>query len=159
MNDTLRLKGTLNYKKNSNRPGSPRLPKNGVVTSNHLKKLRSQLQRLLNFWEKEDLFEGALLSIYYKGVIAKSNRIKAYIKQKSSSPNDTIVGARFHGKKKKHVITHLVYLDLIRSDIENLNIVIQNIDENFSGEVTYDIINQVNNEEIGLKGINKNKFS
>ncbi|HCY0935956.1 TPA: S8 family peptidase [Staphylococcus aureus] len=159
MNDTLRLKGTLNYKKNSNRPGSPQLPKNGVVTSNHLKKLRSQLQRLLNFWEKEDLFEGALLSIYYKGVIAKSNRIKAYIKQKSSSPNDTIVGARFHGKKKKHVITHLVYLDLIRSDIENLNIVIQNIDENFSGEVTYDIINQVNNEVIALKGIKKNKFS
>lgn len=159
MNDTLRLKGTLNYRKNSNRPGPPSLPKNGVVTSDHLKKLRSQLQRLLDFWEKEDLFEGALLSIYYKAVIAKSNRIKAYIKKNSSSPNNSIVGARFHGEKKKHVITHLVSLDLIRVDIENLNIVIQNIDGNFSGKVTCDIINQVNNGELGLEGIKKTKFS
>lgn len=159
MNDTLRLKGTLNYRKNSNRPGPPSLPKNGVVTSDHLKKLRSQLQRLLDFWEKEDLFEGALLSIYYRAVIAKSNRIKAYIKKNSSSPNDSIVGARFHGEKKKHVITHLVSLDLIRVDIENLNIVIQNIDGNFSGKVTCDIINQVNNGELGLEGIKKTKFS
>ncbi|UXR78386.1 S8 family peptidase [Staphylococcus sp. IVB6227] len=159
MNDTLRLKGTLNYRKNSNRPGPPSLPKNGVVTSDDLKKLRSQLQRLLDFWEKEDLFEGALLSIYYKAVIAKSNRIKAYIKKNSSSPNDSIVGARFHGEKKKHVITHLVSLDLIRVDIENLNIVIQNIDGNFSGKVTCDIINQVNNGELGLEGIKKTKFS
>lgn len=159
MNDTLRLKGTLNYRKNSNRPGPPSLPKNGVVTSDHLKKLRSQLQRLLDFWEKEDLFEGALLSIYYKAVIAKSNRIKAYIKKNSSSPNNSIVGARFHGEKKKHIITHLVSLDLIRVDIENLNIVIQNIDGNFSGKVTCDIINQVNNGELGLEGIKKTKFS
>ncbi|HEK4274995.1 TPA: S8 family peptidase [Staphylococcus aureus] len=159
MNDTLRLKGTLNYRKNSNRPGPSSLPKNGVVTSDHLKKLRSQLQRLLDFWEKEDLFEGALLSIYYKAVIAKSNRIKAYIKKNSSSPNNSIVGARFHGEKKKHVITHLVSLDLIRVDIENLNIVIQNIDGNFSGKVTCDIINQVNNGELGLEGIKKTKFS
>ncbi|WP_353421477.1 S8 family peptidase [Staphylococcus delphini] len=50
-------------------------------------------------------------------------------------------------------------LDLIRVDIENLNIVIQNIDGNFSGKVTCDIINQVNNGELGLEGIKKTKFS
>ncbi|SCT09154.1 S8 family peptidase [Staphylococcus caeli] len=159
MNDTLRLKGTLNYRKNNTRPGPPNLPKNGVVTSDHLKKLQSQLQRLLNFWEKEDLFEGALLSIYYKSVIAKSNRIKAYIKKNSSSTNNSVVGARFHGEKSKHVITHLVSLDLIRADIANLNIIIQNIDEKFSGEVTRDIITQVNNKELDLEGIKKSKFS
>ncbi|MCD8875120.1 S8 family peptidase [Mammaliicoccus sciuri] len=160
MNDALRLKGTLNYRKNSNRPGPPKLPKQGTVTSNDLKKLQSQLKRLLDFWEKEDLFEGALLSIYYKTIIAKSNRIKAFIKKNSASPNNSVVGARFHGEnKKKHVITHLVDLDLIRNDILNLNLVIENIDKKFNGTVTHDIINQVNCEDLLVDGIKKSKFS
>ncbi|RIO57465.1 serine protease, partial [Staphylococcus haemolyticus] len=160
MNNILRLKGTLNYKKNSSKMGNRNLPKNTTVTSEHLKKLEKELIQLINFWEKNLLFEGALVSVYYKTVIAKSNRIKAYMKGKSSSSNDSIVGARFDDENNnKHIITHLVDLNTLRNDVKNLKIVIKIVNERFNGEIDYNIINQVNSKEILIENISKTKFT
>ncbi|ALH98162.1 TPA: S8 family serine peptidase [Staphylococcus aureus] len=160
MNNILRLKGTLNYKKNSSKMGNRNLPKNTTVTSEHLKKLEKELIQLINFWEKNLLFEGALVSVYYKTVIAKSNRIKAYMKGKSSSSNDSIVGARFDDENNnKHIITHLVDLNTLRNDVKNLKIVIKIVNERFNGEIDDNIINQVNSKEILIENISKTKFT
>lgn len=107
MNPMLQLKGQFEYKKNNSKPGAKNIPKGQKVKSEHLSNLIDQLKSIGDFWRKDRTIGGVLLSVYYTGVIAKSNRISSLFTKGSIKSNDTIRGSRFDGNPQKHVFTIL----------------------------------------------------
>ncbi|MEA4821699.1 MAG: hypothetical protein VB122_05680, partial [Erysipelotrichales bacterium] len=125
MNELLQLKGTLHQKTNNSRPGSPRLPQGAVVNVNHLEKLKRDLEELKRFWDKDNYINGALISVFYIDVIAKSRRISAYFCKGSENSNNTVVGTRFtEGEVRKHIITHYISDELLIETINKVQICI-----------------------------------
>lgn len=121
MNDLLQLKGEFFQKKNTNRPGAPNLPNNKSVEIDKLKSLLADLERLNVFWEGEKLIGGALISVKYNVIIAKSRRISGLLTKGAKLANDSIVGARFSdGPKKVHIITHYIDLLLLKESIKRV---------------------------------------
>ncbi len=151
MNNILQLKGNLNHRPNTGRPGPPRLPKNAKpVTSTHLRKLLNDLKDIQQYWNGERLIKGILIDVHYIGVMAKSNRISAYLKN-DKPPNESVVGARFDNtdvKNPKHVITHYVMREVVRNTVTNIENSIKILDEHFSNGITEKCIE----EDIGANG-------
>ena len=116
MNNILELKGKrfVQASKNGMRGG---IAMNGKieVTTEHLLRLKCQLNQIKKFWDKETRpFEGILVSVYYNKIVAKSNRIAGLFKGTDS--NEAIVGAKFNRDKSKHIITYFLYeYDLTKS--------------------------------------------
>lgn len=145
MNNILELRTRFEQKGNSS-GGSRSLPSQGKVTLSHLKKLRSDLVRISHYWQADNFLNGALLSVYYDRVIAKSNRVKFLLKAKGEeSPNSSIVGAKFikSKNKTKHVITHYITDEIIKTSIHFLNEAIEIVENHFDGVVDDSVIDSV----------------
>ena len=115
MNNILQLKGRFEQRPNGSRPGSPKLPKGKTVSALHLYELAKQLERILVFWTKNTDINGALVSVHYKHIVAKSNRLKILLAENGKTPTDSIRGVKFVwepddvGKEvQKHIFTHFV---------------------------------------------------
>lgn len=136
MNNVLELKARFDQKGNKG-GGSRTLPEHTEVSVVHLKELRNDLFRLSNYWKKDTFLNGALVSVYYDRVIAKSNRLQYLLKAKGKTPNDSIVGAKFitDDKKTKHVITHFVDDSVIDSSIHLLDECIDVLETHFGGKL------------------------
>ena len=80
MNNILTLKGHFEQRPNPSSFGPLNLPKNKCVTSTHLRTMSAQLQDILKFWTQHREIAGALVSVHYKHVVAKSNRILTMVK-------------------------------------------------------------------------------
>lgn len=150
MNSILQLKGRFEQRPNSSRPGSPKLPKGKGVSSLHLLKLRDQLKRILKYWKSNTDINGALVSVHYKHIVAKSNRLKILLSENSKSPTESIRGAKFirepddDGKEiQKHVFTHYVSLKAIEKAIEVLNGTITVLEKYFRGRIDSDVTEQL----------------
>ena len=153
MNNILQLKGRFEQRPNGSRPGSPKLPKGKSVSASHLYELAKQLERILVYWTKNTDINGALVSVHYKHIVAKSNRIKILLAENGKSPTDSIRGAKFvwepddAGKEvQKHVFTHFISLKAIEKSIEVLNQTALIIEKHYNGSVNSEII-----EELGGK--------
>ncbi|WP_312950792.1 S8 family peptidase [Streptococcus parasuis] len=146
MNDILQLKGRFEQRSSSSKPGSPKLLSNKVVTINELIKLRKQLDSLRQYWETVTYFEGALITIVYKDIVAKSRRAKELLKKNSRTyPNDLIVGARYiEGDKTQHAITYYVDNNTIIETINKLDLAIEILNEEFSSRITTDVVDAIN---------------
>lgn len=147
MNNILQLKGTFYSRENPNKPGSQNLPKDQFVTSKHIGKLINQLEEILIRWQKDKLIDGALVSVHYNRVVAKSNRIKAIFAFGSKiESNHSIRGSKFekNGKEINHVFTHYIELDILSDTINKLKIVKDIIDTEYNGIIDYSIIEQIN---------------
>lgn len=135
MNNILELKGKrfVQASKNSNGGG---VSMNGKVevTSEHLSRLKFQLNQIKKFWDNETKpFKGILVSVYYNKIVAKSNRIAGLFKGMDS--NDAIVGAKFNVDKNKHIITYFLgENDLVKS-IELIASTENILSENLSGKI------------------------
>lgn len=152
MNNLLQLKGTFEQKGNNGRVGPPQLPANAVLKVEHLEKLKADLNKLITFWEKENIFTGALISVYYNKVAAKSNRIKELLSKGKNKANTSIVGARFTDKTNpKHIITHYVQIDVVQESIMRLNKCIKIMNEQFDGVMTTEINKKINSKKIDFK--------
>ncbi|MCL2052210.1 MAG: S8 family peptidase [Lachnospiraceae bacterium] len=153
MNNILQLKGQFNKKPYRGKIGSPRLPVGSKVSSEHMKALMSDLQNILNYWEDDITIQGALISVYYKDVVAKSNRVKGLLCKGSADPSDSICGSRFEGEKpyEKHVFTHYLQLDVLRESIKRLKICINIIDKDYKGIITWEDINSINDKTVDYK--------
>lgn len=145
MNNILQLKGRFDQRPNGSKPGSPKLPKGKSIDADHLRNLSKQLCKILLYWQSNTDIGGALVSVHYKHIVAKSNRIKAVLAEGSKSPAESIRGAKFiwekdaHGKTiQKHVFTHFVKLGTIEKTIELLEKVAAIVDEKYRGELTSD---------------------
>ena len=150
MNSVLQIKGQFEHRSNPSGFGLKNLPANCWVESSHLENLRNQLQEILMFWKKNTLINGALVSVHYKTVVAKSNRIYSLLSYKKQKANDTIKGSKFEevGGVQRHVFTHFVSLAALEDSILKLNISIRLLDANFKGKITFDDIDRVNKKQI-----------
>lgn len=153
MNNILQLKGRFEQRPNGSRPGSPKLPKGKTISASHLYELAKQLERILVFWTKNTDINGALVSVHYKHIVAKSNRLKILLAENGKTPTDSIRGVKFvwepddFGKEvQKHVFTHFVSLKAIEKSIEVLKQTASIIEQHYSGSVNSEII-----EELGEK--------
>lgn len=137
MNNILELRARFEQKGN-NGGGSRTLPEQGSVTVSHLEKLRRNLKRIENYWQTDKFLNGALISVYYDRVIAKSNRAHFLLKGKGQlSSNASIVGAKFikSGNKTKHIITHYVTDEIINNSIHFLEEAIEIVKNNYNGSI------------------------
>ncbi len=143
MNNILQLKGRFEQRPNSSKPGSSKLPKGKSVSSLHLTELSGQLKRILQYWEKNRDISGALVSVHYTHIVAKSNRLKILLSENSKPPAVSIKGAKFIWEPdengieiQKHVFTHYVSLKAIEKAIEILSETIIIIEKYYNGNIT-----------------------
>lgn len=142
MNKTLQLKGAFEQRRNTGGGGAPNLPKGKTINSKKLKQLLDDLNRLYEFWSKEKILSGALISVYYNKIAAKSNRVQGLL------TNGSIVGAKFYDDQSpKHVITHFISLNELRQAIKNLDTSITILEQQFNGQISYEQIKKINSKD------------
>ena len=146
MNNLLQLKGQLQYQANSSRPGAPSIPMGSSVKSQHLQAMKQQLSDILEYWKHDKTIKGALVSVYYCNVVAKSNRIKGLLSKGSADPNDSIRGSKFYGDDPiQHVFTYYVKLDTLKESIRRLEICNDIVNNKYNGEISWEDIESINN--------------
>ena len=148
MNSVLHLKGQFDYQPNLNKPGPKNLPVHAEVDIEHLKGLKAQLECILLKWKQDTRLGGALVSVHYKDVVAKSNRIGALLAYKSVKSNDSIRGSKFDTSsgQHKHVFTHFVPLVVIEDSVIKLNACIEILEKGYKGKITHEDIAHINNK-------------
>lgn len=153
MNSILQLKGRFEQRSNRSRPGSSKLPKGKSVSASHLRELEKQLERILVYWTENKDIRGALVSVHYKHIVAKSNRLKILLSENGKSPTESIRGAKFvwepdqkGNEVQKHVFTHFVSLQAIEKSIDVLKKTASIIEQYYKGSVPSEVI-----EELGEK--------
>lgn len=138
MNNVITLEGRVFSKKNTSRPGAPSLAKNERISSDHIRRLAKELKELAAYWTKETLIAGALVSVRYNCVIAKSKRVSKLLCISSAlGANATVRGVRFivDEGKKKHIITHFVPVSILTKNAQNLVIAADYIDSKCGGVI------------------------
>ena len=108
MNSILQLKGSFEKHSGNSGGGQRNLPVGRYVETKHILGLIDELRTLQLYWSEHTLIKGALVSVYYTSVVAKSNRIKALLCKGSSDPNDSIRGAKFAGEAPHPTCFHLL---------------------------------------------------
>lgn len=150
MNELLQLKGRFEQKSSSNRPGSPKLLANQMISNEKIIKLKRELEELKKYWLRIPYFEGALISVTYKDIVAKSRRLKELFKKNSRiQPNDCIVGARFIDKgttDKKHVITYYIDIEVLNETIKTLEKVELLLTNDFNGQISTETLNSISDK-------------
>jgi len=143
MNSILQLKGRFEQRPNPSKPGPAVLPKGKTVTSDHIRALQNQLEDILQHWFDHNEIAGALVSVHYKHVIAKSNRLRILLAESGKTPVDSIRGAKFvwemneDGEEiQKHVFTHYISLKALEKAITLLKNTADVVDTGFKGEIT-----------------------
>lgn len=162
MNNILELRARFEQKGNIGGGGRD-LPSNSKVDVNHLKKLCNDLERLLNYWKNDKFLNGALVSVYYDRVIAKSNRLKVLLSGKGkNTPNLSIVGAKFtkNENKTKHIITHYITDEIIKKSIILLKEVIDIVVNEFNSCIDSEKIAEIRQRKklVSYSELPKTKF-
>lgn len=137
MNPILELKGQLRSRKSPKRPAGFRFPKGRTLSRAHIMALADDLRHVLSFWQKDTTIGGALVSVHYSQVVAKSNRIVRLLSWRGIKPCDSVRGAKFLKTQEGgivHVFTHYVPLEALMGTIAELDAVAACIEEN-CGEV------------------------
>ena len=151
MNELLQLKGKFFQKSNNSKPGPSNLPKGEYVKIDHLRNLERQLLDLQSFWNNEKYLNGALISVFYKDVVAKSRRVKGFLSKGAQTSNSSIVGAKFtDGEKRKHIITHYITKEILAETINRIKESIKIVSEKFGDEINYYNIEQINKKNINI---------
>lgn len=135
MNNVLELKGKrfIQARKN-NISGGVAMNGKVEVTTEHLLRLKSQLNQIKDFWDKEARpFDGLLISVYYNKIVAKSNRIAGLFKGTDS--NNSIVGAKFNTDKNKHIITYFLDVEDLVKSIELISNTSDILSKKFAGSI------------------------
>ncbi|QIN43218.1 S8 family peptidase [Mycoplasma capricolum subsp. capripneumoniae] len=167
MNELLEIKPKFFYEEFSGSGGSIKLPKNSKpVNLDHLLKLKKDLENVCLFWIKKQVNFNPIVSVYYKRIIAKSNRIKGLFKNTLDENNELIVGSRFYddNNEKKQIITYCVSLKDLHKSLDNLKQIIQIVKNHFSNGVSYEIIEKINSNKYNKlfehtkNSISKTKF-
>lgn len=143
MNNLLQLKGQFQHKKNGQGFGRPNLPSGCSVHAEHIAVLKDELGSILDRWSKNTLIGGALVSVHYTKVVAKSNRIKSlFVLSSSMDANDAIRGAKFEGDQANinHVFTYFITLDALKESIRRLEICAEIVSSRYKGTITCDDI-------------------
>lgn len=143
MNNILQLKGQFQRRKGPNNFGPTNLPKGKKVSAQHVSNLANKLKDICTYWEEEQTIGGALVSVHYICIVAKSNRLQQLLGEGSKHPNLSIRGAKFtEGYNKdnvmvqKHVFTYFLSLASLKKSITYLEKAQQIIQDYYNGEIT-----------------------
>lgn len=90
MNNVLQLKGRFEKRNNKINFGGAKLPANKKVFAEHLDELADDLNNVLQYWKKHKEIEGALVSVHYTRVVAKSNRLRVLLSERGKTPTLSI---------------------------------------------------------------------
>ena len=113
------------------------------VSSGHLLRLRSKLEQVKAFWDKESKpFDGVLVSVHYNKIVAKSNRIGGLFKGRES--NKAIVGAKFNKDKSNHIITYFLDSKDLSASIKLLSQAAEILSQKFSGNIDKNVMENKN---------------
>ncbi|MCK5293064.1 MAG: S8 family peptidase [Arcobacteraceae bacterium] len=150
MNNLLQLKGGFEQASRSTDGfGAPNLPTGQSVNLSRLQSLLKNLIDLLKNWQGQRLLPGALITVYYIKVAAKSNRLQVLLGNNSNIPNNSVVGAKFSiDESPKHIITYYVSLKILNESIKQLTNCIDILKQQFNGEIDHDTINKINTKKI-----------
>ena len=162
MNKILKLSGKFSRKTNSATVGAPELPAGKSVDAHKISRFISELRDVVAFWNKQKLGFKPLVSIYYIDVIAKSNRASSVFSSRGTSPNQSVVGAKFTEEKNpKHIITYCVSLLCIEDTIKNLEECERILINEFNGSIDHDVLRQVtgNKTKINSRNLSKTSFA
>jgi len=144
LNNLLQLKGTFEQASYIGGGSATNLPKGKSVNVSRLENLLKNLSELQEYWQKQSLLSGALITVHYIKVAAKSNRLQNLLGNNSNSPNSSVVGAKFSlDKSPKHIITHYISQQILRVSIERLIYAIDILNQEFNGEISHDTIEQI----------------
>lgn len=151
MNKVLELKGKFNQAPNPSRPGPSTLPKGGEVSVYDIERLIQSLDGVLGYWTKENRLFKPLVSIYYKDIMAKSNRMSAILAD-GAVPNTTIVGAKFSDEiQPKHIITHCINIQTFDRGLKQLKKVDSILKNEFDSTLSAHEMDILNNNTQRLK--------
>lgn len=161
MNDLLQLKGQFQHNRAA-QPGSVELPSGSIVTSDKLRSLASDLHVMKEYWAKRSVPFNPLISVYYKTVVAKSNRIRRLLSGTKSAA-ESVVGAKFEGEERspRHVITHCVDMKTIDGTIELLDRCAGILDNDYGGLMDRDKLKDFNKKGLrrSIKDLTKTAFA
>ena len=157
MNEILQLKGTFESSKFKG-GGAASLPKGQKVAVLHIRSLISQLVEIEKFWHSHTDIKGALVSVHYDRVVAKSHRIKELLKESGKSTNSSIRGSKFehHNGNICHVFTHFISLEALRNTIDLLSEIERYTMSYFNGIITNDEFIQISKN--GIAGSNYKNY-
>ncbi|MCM1159836.1 MAG: S8 family peptidase [Roseburia sp.] len=151
MNNILQLKGQFQKRKAPGGFGPTNLPKGKKVNAGHVLKLQQQLQDIISFWNEEKMIGGALVSVHYRCVVAKSNRIQLLLSDRGRHPNQAIRGSRFsdgynENKEwvKKHVFTYFLSIESLHKSEKLLDKCAAIIQKFYNGEISSDDTESIN---------------
>lgn len=155
MNSLIRLTGDFQTARGS-QPGPATLPAKGTVTAEKISRIRKSLETVLSKWPKDAIIEDILVSVEYRQIVAKSNRIREMLNGgKDQEPELSIRGARyldFYGDNPRHLMTHYVPEKTIRSTIDNLHECKRIVVDHFDGLMNADkMIDLVKNDDLKQK--------
>lgn len=147
MNSILQLKGQFEHQSGNSGGGKRNIPVGGFVESAHILSLINDLRALQTYWSEHTLIKGALISVYYTSVVAKSNRIRGLLCRGASDSNDSIRGAKFAGEAPhiQHVFTYYVGLDIIAESITRLVTAKEIVEHDYHGKISHKDIEALNN--------------
>lgn len=133
MNNVLKLSGKYAQANKPNSGGGhARMNSQMPVSTNHLKRLQSQIEDIKEYWKKEPrVFDGILISVHYNKIAAKSNRINGLFKGRNSSK--AVVGAKFDEKSSEHIITYYLSENDLDKSIRLLSSSAKILDKYFGG--------------------------
>lgn len=154
MNNLLQLKGRFDKRQNESGFGPIKLPAKQKVSAQHIEELIGQLKNVRKYWiDKKDI-AGAIVSVHYIRVVAKSNRLKNLLGDTGTEPVDSIRGAKFVAEQNeygrmvhKHVFTHYVQVSAIDKAIENLQIAKTIVMDDYNGCITADDTEKLGKEK------------
>ncbi len=158
MNDLLELKGKLFTKRFSGNMKLSLLTSESITTD-RLKELKNDLERLLIYWSNKDLIDGTLISAYYNRTISKSSRISRFFSKSNEESNTYIRGVRFNNiNEKKHIITYFVTKTLLNELIIRINVLIDIINTYFNGKIDSSNFDLIDDKHLKKYKISKTKF-
>lgn len=137
MNDLLVLSGRFETRAASG-GGYPTLPPDAVVDVAKLERLAQDLSDVLRDWSGAGVIKDILVSVEYRRVVAKSNRLGLLLKDGDRAPEQSIVGARYEGigtTTEHHVMTHYVSAQAIEQSTGVIEEAIRILNERFGGYV------------------------
>lgn len=166
MNNLIQLKGRFQTRQNNSTVGPANIPAGKTVSLEHIEKLVAQLAEIQKYWENDNTIEGALISVHYIGIVAKSNRIKSILMNGKFAPNDTIVGAKFNWEKnsenkviQKHVFTHYLATESIEANIQKLQKAISIMKEYYGETISQKQIEEIHKGNYPVKDPSKSAFA
>ena len=161
MNNLLELKGTFIHNENPNKPGPISLPSNAElepISIDHLEKLKNQLKMIYSFWSKNTIINGALVTVFCREILAKTNRLARLLKENNVLQNNNIRGVRFNDDATKHIFTYFISLDSLNRSIVELEKAIIIIKKYFGDKVTKEDIDNIKLKNIDPSIMSRSAF-